>query len=511
VSQDADADADAAAFAASRAQFEQVLGFLTGLEATALTHAHLEEHLGSRGRDLIKQLMQDHLDLRASRETPVPVHAPVTGADLVTRTRIETGHQRCLASVFGAVTVTRIGYRAPGAGNLYPADAQLNLPTEKHSHGLRQLAAIEASRGSYDDATEAISRATGQQLGKRQIEQLAHRAAADFDSFYTHRQPPHHDNDSGDTVVVLSCDGKGVVMRPDALRPATAHAAATSTPKLSTRLSPGEKRHRKRLAEVGAVYDITPAPRTPADILPTPGGTADPAPAPGPVATRKWLTASIVDDTATVIGEIFAEADRRDPDHQQSWIALVDGNNHQIEQIENEAGDRHLPITILIDFIHVLEYLWAAAWSLHTAGDPAAETWVRRHATDILHGNARQTAATIRGAATRAGLHPAERAGIDKCATYLTNKHRHLDYPTALKQGWPIATGVIEGACRHLVKDRMDLTGARWGLDGAEAILKLRALRCNGDWDEYWTYHLNQEQHRIHETRYANNIIPHAA
>jgi hypothetical protein len=110
-----------------------------------------------------------------------------------------------------------------------------------------------------------------------------------------------------------------------------------------------------------------------------------------------------------------------------------------------------------------------------------------------------------------AGLEPARRAGADTCATYLTNKRAHLDYPTALTQGWPIATGVIEGACRHLVKDRLDLTGARWGLHGAEAILKLRALRSNGDLDEYWHYHLDREQQRVHQSRYLNNAIPRAA
>ncbi|MCA1602436.1 MAG: ISKra4 family transposase, partial [Acidobacteria bacterium] len=79
---------------------------------------------------------------------------------------------------------------------------------------------------------------------------------------------------------------------------------------------------------------------------------------------------------------------------------------------------------------------------------------------------------------------------------------------TALAQGWPIATGVIEGACRHLIKDRMDLTGARWGLPSAEAVLKLRALLSNDDFDDYWDYHLTQEKHRIHQTRYQNGVIP---
>ena len=117
----------------------------------------------------------------------------------------------------------------------------------------------------------------------------------------------------------------------------------------------------------------------------------------------------------------------------------------------------------------------------------------------------------IRRAATTDGLDPPKRAGADACATYLINKEPYLDYPTALHNGWPIATGVIEGACRHLVKDRMDITGARWGLPGAEAILKLRALRSNGDFDAYWRYHLAQERRRVHESRYANGHIPQAA
>jgi len=113
--------------------------------------------------------------------------------------------------------------------------------------------------------------------------------------------------------------------------------------------------------------------------------------------------------------------------------------------------------------------------------------------------------------ATNAKLEPTRRTGADTCARYLTNKAPYLDYPTALTSGWPIATGVIEGACRHLVKDRLDITGARWGLPGAEAILKLRAVRSNGDLDAYWDYHLAQEQQRTHRSRYADNVIPQAA
>jgi hypothetical protein len=223
------------------------------------------------------------------------------------------------------------------------------------------------------------------------------------------------------------------------------------------------------------------------------------------------LTASLVDNAAAVVATIFDEAERRDPDHQRTWVALVDGNNHQIERIKAEALARNVEVNIVCDFIHVLEYLWRAAWSFFDEGDPKAEDWVKDKALAVLAGQPSTVAASIRRKATTLGLDAGRRANADTCADYLLRKRSYLDYPRALEAGWPIATGVIEGACRHLVKDRLDITGARWGLEGAEAILKLRAIRCNGDFTKYWTYHLAQERRRVHETRYADNVIPEAA
>jgi len=250
------------AFAGSHDRFETVVAWLEGAESTALTHAELEARLQVESRELFRQLLQDHLDLRAQRERRLD---EVVGADGLPRGNAEAGHQRGLATVFGEVQVRRIAYRARGYANLHPADGVLNLPTEKHSHGLRRLAAIESARGSFDGAVEAIERATGQPVGKRQVQELAQRAACDFDRFYAQRRGGPS---VADDVLVLSCDGKGIVMRPEALREATRKAAGTSATKLATRLSKGEKRNRKRMAEVGGVYDATPAVRTPGDILP---------------------------------------------------------------------------------------------------------------------------------------------------------------------------------------------------------------------------------------------------
>ncbi len=271
-------------------------------------------------------------------------------------------------------------------------------------------------------------------------------------------------------VLVISADGKGIVMRPDALRPATAKAAA-ATNKLECRLSKGEKRNRKRLAEVGAVYDLTAVFRTPADVMASKAGQ-DPPPA--PKAKAKWVTASVAEDAATVIGKVFDEAGRRDPDHKRRWVALVDGNNHQIDRIDKEATARGAQVEVVVDLIHVLEYLWGAVWCFFAEGDPTAEAWVADRALAVLEGHAREVAAGIRRRATATELNKQKRIKADTCATYLTNKAPYLDYPTALANGWPVASGVIEGTCRYLVADRMDITGARWSVAGAEAVLKLR-------------------------------------
>ena len=481
--------APGAVFARSREAFARAEEWLGGALAAGLGHAAVEEQLEARGREMLRLLLQDHLDLRAARERR---RARVTGPDGITRTRAEAGHTRPLSTVFGPVTVSRIAYRAPGARNVHPADEELSLPAGRHSHGLGKKIAAAAARGSFEQACAAVAGQTGSVLGKRQGQQLTRQAAADFEDFYARHRPPPGAGPG--QVLALSCDGKGIMVRPGQLRPRAARLARRSAAKQDGRLSRGEVRTRKRMAEVGAVFDILPVPRTAEDIL-GPG----PRP-PGPQAARKWLTASIAADAADVVAAVLAEAGRRDPRRERTWIALADGNKDQIRWIQAQAAARGTDITIVCDFIHVIEYLWAAAWSFFPEASPQAGPWVRTRATAILHGQARQVAAALRAdiTAQAAQLTAAKRKTAAKTAGYLDAKAPYLDYPTALAAGWPISTGVIEGACRHLVKDRMDITGARWGTSSAEAVLKLRALQANGDFDTYWTYHFAREHQRNH-------------
>jgi hypothetical protein len=490
------------AFSSSGELYRGLVGFLSDAEAAGLTHAELESRLDHDGRELLRQLLQDHLDLRSSNEARSDAVLDERG---VAHRAVEPGHHRPLTTLFGPVTLTRLAYRAKGCENLHLADAALNLPEERHSHGLRACSAIEAARGSYDEARAAILRATGQCLGKRQIEELARRAATDVGDFYDKAaREPAKESD----VLVLSADGKGIVMRPDALRLATAKAAQQNTHKLATRLTRGEKKDRKRMAELACVYDCPPVPRIASDVL----ARAEDGPKPkAPVAQAKWLTASVSCDARTVIKAAFDEGERRDPEHRRTWIALVDGAKHQINVIRTEARARGVDVTIVVDFVHVLEYLWGAARCFFSETDPAGEAFVGEKALVVLEGKAGLVAGALARKATMLGLDATTRKRVDDCVAYLKNKQPYLDYRSALANGWPIATGVIEGACAHLVRDRFDITGARWSLEGAEAILKIRAVRANGDWDEYWNYHLSHEHERVHESRYADGVIPRAA
>jgi hypothetical protein len=284
------------AFAGAREQFAETEEWLA-TDAAGLQHADLEEQLEFRGRELMRRLFQGHLDLLAAREER---RGDVAGEDGVVRTRAEKDRTRPLVTRFGQVTVSRIAYRSPGRPNVHVADAALNLPEEKHSHGLRKLAAVETARGSVEAAQAAVARATGVTIGKRQLEDLARRAAADVEAFYLQRviepAPDGH-------PLVLTFDGKGIVMLPVALRPATAKAAASAQGKLATRLPPGEKNGRKRMAEIACVYDAVPVPRTPEDVISTPAQKRRRRKAQAsvpkkkekprePQARGKWLTAS---------------------------------------------------------------------------------------------------------------------------------------------------------------------------------------------------------------------------
>ena len=225
-----------------------------------------------------------------------------------------------------------------------------------------------------------------------------------------------------------------------------------------------------------------------------------------PEHKRVW--ASVDKTPKMVIEQMFEEARRRDPARNKRWVALVDGNPSQLALLKKTSKRHGVAPTIVLDVIHVLEYVWKAGIALHGEGEPTTERWVTERLLEILRGNSSVVAAGMRRSATMRGIETKDRVAIDDCAGYLLKYRAYLRYDRYLAAGLPISTGVIEGACRHLVKDRMDITGACWGLRGAEAVLKLRSFRASGDLDAYWAFHENAEHVRNHLDIYANAPPP---
>lgn len=493
-------------FAAADEHYERFKERLQSRAVLGMEHSELEKELEREGYELMRLLYQDHLILRAWSEGDARKQGPVVGSDGRERRHRRSETRRDLMTPFGVVEVERAGYGAPGGRSLYPLDAELNLPSDSFSHGVRERVAREAARSSFEGTVETLARTTEARVGKRQAEKLAVEAARDFEEFYATREAAAQEHEGRGELLVLSTDGKGICMRPEGLRAATRKAAE----KRAKEPGPPEarraqhRRHAKRMATVATVYNIARYVREPEDIVRNLRGVSDdgePAKRPRPENKRVW--ASIIEPPGKVISDAFEEGCRRDPHRSQRWVALVDGNEPQLDALEHQARVRGIPLTIIVDLIHVIGYLWGAARVLGGDSPREQHAWVQERLLQLLRGKCVDVAAGMRRSATLRELPQKARAPVDDGADYLLKYQDYLRYHDYLAAGLPIATGVIEGACRHLVQDRMGITGARWGLDGAEAILRLRALHVSGDFDAYWQFHLSRERLLNHTMLYA--------
>ena len=408
-------------FAAARDQFDRLATQLGSTVTMQSTHGEVKKLIWSDGMEILRRLFQGHLTRRANEEPLLP---ELTGADKKVRNHRRKGCARPLESLFGEVTVQRISYSQRRAESLFPLDAELNLPDDQYSDGLRRRIGVEAALNSYDVVVTRIGETTGGAVPKAQAEQLLVKLAEDFNEFYEKKEGQFEPDALTEVPLIVSLDGKGIVMRPEGLRPSTRKSAEKENHKLKTRLSKGEKRNRKRMAQVATVYDIERQVRSAEDVMGSKEGMKKVKPRP----KNKRVWAGVKQEANEIVEQAIEEALRRDPERKRPWAILVDGHK--------------------------------------------------------------------------------QRQAADTCADYLLNYRDLLNYDEYLEKGLPIATGVIEGACRHLIKDRMDVTGARWGLEGADAILKLRSLFASGDFDKYFEFHKEKEQQRLHSNRFQHSIDP---
>jgi hypothetical protein len=277
-------------FAAADQAYVTITEFLRSEEAWQVKHSELERQLEGMGRELMRKLLQAHLELRQPGQAVEPVR-DAAGTPL-TPTPV---HGRSLESIFGTVEVARTGYGAAGTSSLHPLDGALNLPPEKYSLEVRRRVAIEAAKSSFDEGVKTLEMYTGAHVPKRQFEELVIRAAQDFEAFYANRQAGAGADPHTGSILVLTVDGKGVVMRPEDLREATQRAAAARAKTFTARLGSGRRLHAKRMASVAAIYTVEPFARTPEEILPESPTPQKTGPArPQPEHKRVWASLNTV-------------------------------------------------------------------------------------------------------------------------------------------------------------------------------------------------------------------------
>jgi hypothetical protein len=493
-------------FSPARFAFRQLECWLTSDEANAAPEAQVEEQLERRGRELLRLLLQAHLHQRgtglvgpalrvwsepAPAATPDDRSAEPPAAEAPSVCHSEKRlHPRTLHTILGEVTLTRTAYVAAGQASVHPLDEQLQLPARSFSAPLQERLVRHAIQGPFAEAVANVAQATGVGVSQRSAEQVVQEGAVDFRAFYqqpTAPAPPH-----GGSIVVAGIDCKGVPMiKPEqTLR--------------KVRRGKGDKKHKKRMATVATVRTQPPRVRTPEEVVESLFRTTPkerPArrrrpPAPPPEHKRVW--ADLLASKDAVIAEVVQEVRRVDPQGSQTHVALCDGERALQRRILPALAAVAPGVLLILDLLHAVEKLWRAAYCFHAEGSEEATAWVRKQTLRVLQGQVSQVIKGMRQSATKRGLTGPKRQTLEKIARYLRRNRPYMRYDEYLRQGLPIASGCVEGACKHLIKDRLERSGMRWSLAGAQALIQLRALYLSGDFDDYWEFHLDQEQRRLY-------------
>jgi hypothetical protein len=404
--------------------------------------------------------------------------------------RLPEPHPRRYVSIFGELVIPRVVYgtREGQKIELAPLDGALGLPEGEFSYVLEDWVQRFCLKESFTEASHSLETLLGLRLYSRTLEHMNH-AVADFATgFRESIEPPPVEQEAA--LLVVTADGKGVPMRRLAPEP----------PKPHHRRTPGEKANKKQMACVGAVYSIEPFVRSPDEILDEVLRTKRAKDRPKPNHKHVWaeMTREIQGEEFKakdlLFCQLYDELTRRQLGTEKPVICLMDG-----ERALWEAQRAYFSEAVgILDLFHVLERLWGVAHCFHTAGSDGAKRFVEERLRGLLEGRVGYVIGGLRQRLTKAKLRGRKREVVESAIEYMENNREHMKYDEYLAAGYPIGSGVAEGACRHLVKDRLEQTGMRWTVSGAQAMLHVRSLYLNDQWDEFMVYRIEQEQDRLY-------------
>ena len=434
--------------------------------------------------------------------------AQLTLSDGQSVKRLSPLHTRAYQSIFGEYQLQRAVYGSREGQKIayVPLDAQLQLPASKFSYLLQEWDQGLAVEQPYLQVNDTIERILGLKQSVHSLERINAQLSDSVEAFWdAHRPAPLA---QAHELVVCSADAKGVVIRAAGAGQGAASGPAIAVDK-TARQSDG-----KKMALIGAVYTVAPYRRTPEQMLEALFASSrthpdlTPPPRPKPVAkyVRASLSRDAQDSMAPSYGCIFSwladQYQQRDPHGQQPLVVLMDGQKSLWASAKQHFADASY--VEILDLMHALGYLWDAAELFYPANAKSQRLSFVQHQTRRLLGGQVQT--VIRSLCGQSRLlRPNQREALTDIVRYFRNNADRMHYDQYLQAGYPIASGVIEGACRHVVCDRMERSGMRWVIAGAEAMLKLRCIGINQDWDQFMAFHIAREQQRLYSLRPAND------
>jgi hypothetical protein len=472
-------------------EVKELFEFVTN-SAEDLTAYQMEQHIFARVMQLGLAAMKGYFAAKGTGDVgeALPLH------DGTLASKAEALCGRDYFSVFGKFKVPRTVYRAFAKHGVMPLDAQADMPERCYSYLLQEWMDHLGVRDTFQDAELTLTKLLGVQVSASRFEVVNQQSISEqsYTQFYTHKTPPSPDQEGA--CQILQFDGKGVPM------------IKTEAQKLRARAGDGEPRPKKKEAMVGVSYTIDPHPRQADEVAENliypeqarakreaakQAGQAEASP---PRAQQIRRFASLAQPKRVVVEELEREAKARDPESRRPWVVVMDGALGLWALIATLLKDREY--VGILDIMHVVEYLWKAGNALDGNDEARTKRWVYTHLVSVLQGHVGRVIGGLKQSLAKRDLTSSQRTAVTKTMTYFEN-HRHwMQYDVYLAAGYPIGSGVVESTCGHTVKDRMEGSGRRWSIHGAESMLLLRSIMTSHDWDAYWESHMQQERQRLY-------------
>lgn len=456
--------------------FDLLLAMVVDERAANCAADQMERHLFKQILRLGANLLQMFFDMR-SQMYPRQEVDNLEGVTLP----YHSEKSRAYYSIFGELVITRPYFYTKEAGGCSPLDAELGLGQDSYSDFLRELHEELGVYKPFAEGIRFVERLLDIRLSQRCLPQFMATDGADVADFYEQKPPPPVATEAA--ILVVQADGKGVPI------------IKASRSQEKVRLTRGEARSRKKAVTVTTAYTIHPAVRSVESVLVSllqVGEENPPSPRSGPQHKQLWGT---LRGKSAALDHLQREVAKRQGDHIQHRVMLCDGD----PSLQAHLQERFPEFTLILDFIHAYEYLWQVASTLYGQDSPERLPWVVTQTRALLKGEAAALSSYFRQLAQEKKVSSSQQTILHKVANYYENNQAFMAYATYLAQGWPIASGVIEGACRHFVKDRMELSGMRWSVNGAENVLHLRAVAENNDWQAYHRFRQQQRQQRLYQ------------